>query len=229
MNLSEEMSSAWVQAVVGFVGVLIGSVVAWIGDAKRSRDSRQYDRRVRQLDEMCDLLDALEALERAPTDGTMLAEIRAEGITDNEHFAAVTGTITNRTKLDRQSDRARTLIARAERYWYDRTVARELDTLDKIRKRDTEVSAGIDRHSVVPDEPPPGSERADDAEPSGSTGDASSELSRVEWMQGMIASAQRCVDRAREALNENGPPWWRRWAVVGVVAVLVAAVVVIVL
>jgi hypothetical protein len=210
MGLSEEMTSAWLQAGVGFTGVLVGSVVAWMGDAKRSRDSRRYDRRVRQLDEMCDLVDALEALERAPYDGTMRAEIQAEGNMTMEDLAARYGTVTNRTMLDRQSERARGLITRAERYWYDPEVGDELGQLRNIWKRNTEVAAGIDRHAVVPDEAPPSTEQSHSVEPLEGTGDASTELSRPEWVQGMIASARRCIELARHALNEDTPSWWQR-------------------
>lgn len=210
MALSEEMTSAWVQAVVGFVGVLVGSVVAWIGDAKRSRDSRLYDRRVRQLDEMCDLVDALEALDRAPYDGTMRAELDQQG---------VVGAVDTQGILGWQSRKADALITRAWRYRcaQDHDVESEMQRLQDIWDRGTEVSAGIERHAIVPSEGPPGTEQPD-------VPDASAELSETEWMQGMIASARRCVDRAREALDEDGPPWWRRWAAVGLVAVLVAAV-----
>lgn len=208
MHFSDSMSSAILQACVGLLGVLIGSLIAWAGESHRAKESRLYDRRNRQYGAMCDLVDELERVQNAPYDGTIENDPMRRNVVSPLDIPQVLGW---------QSKRSLTAIRRAKRHAYDAPVKEDLDGVSRVWDRNTEVTAGLALTSTVPDEAPPGQPQPE-CEPA----DLSNIFTVDLWVILLIKSAEQCAQQSEKLLHERRSKQLRLWPTLalGLVAIL---------
>lgn len=184
-------------AAVG--GAVIGAVVTGVGESVRTKASRKFDRRVRQLDEVAALADTIDDMTIFPTNPS-------EDLRD--------GLISwDKQRLGEISRDVKRLIRKTQRYTCDPEVTALLVDLERWREEGgIEVERG---HALM---------RQQDSDPSV---DLSEVLTLDLWHLNIQARADRCVQLAKDCLGEDEPIRWRKWGALALVVLLLVLVLVV--
>lgn len=191
------MTAGVIGAAAAVGGAVVGAVVTGVGESVRTKASRKFDRRVRQLDEVAALADTIDDMTTFPTSPSA-------GLQD--------GLISwDQQRLGEISRDVYRLIRKTQRYTCDPEVTAMLDDLDKWRDEGSiEVAKG---HALM---------RQQDSDPSV---DLSKVLTLDLWHLNTRVLADQCVQLAKDYLGEDEPIRWRRWGALALVVLLVVAVV----
>lgn len=194
------MTAGVIGATAAVGGAVIGAVVTGVGESVRTKASRKFDRRVRQLDEVAALADTIDDMTTFPTNPS-------EDLRD--------GLISwDKQRLGEISRDVYHLIRKTQRYTCDPEVTALLVDLERWREEGgIEVEKG---HALM---------RQQDSDPSV---DLSKVLTLDVWHLNTRARADRCVQLAKVYLGEDEPIRWRKWGALALVVLLVVAVVLVV-